>query len=101
MAITYLEIDTGSLDSEVREMEANLNRAWSSLEALHTEMEQLNAMWKGAANQAFRQQVNLDTATVSDMLDQVKKLSESMHNAAREYARCENEVIEAVKSIPV
>jgi WXG100 family type VII secretion target len=99
MAISYLEVDTGSLKADSNEMETQVEQAKTNLAKLTEELETLNSMWTGAANLAFRSQATEDIGHMSDMLTVMTELIESCKNAVREYDRCEEEVLAEVNSI--
>lgn len=101
MAITYVEIDTSILQTDVKELEENIARAEKSLEGLKTELNELNTYWQGKANMAFRAQVSKDYSLMEEMLQEMHKLAECMTHAGDEYVKCENEVLNTVKNIRI
>lgn len=101
MAITYIEINTGQLNADIQELEQDTARARSSLEGMLSEIEELNGMWKGRANLAFRTQVGRDQVIMEELLSEMERLAECMTFASQEYVRCENEVKSAVDSIRI
>lgn len=90
--ITYMEMDTEKLNADIRELEIGTAKMKSSLRKLQEEMEELNGMWKGKANMAFRRQVNLDFGLMSAFLEKLDRLAVCMSYASNEYARCEQEI---------
>jgi len=101
MAITYIEIDTSLLQSDVNELNAKAAEAKRSLEALETELEELFGMWIGKASMAFRVQTNKDCNFMKGILSDIDELSECMTHAGKEYVRCENQVNELVNNIRI
>lgn len=101
MAITHIEIDTDMLKSDVGEIESGIDNAKKALEALMSELEELNTMWKGKANVAFRMSAKKDHEAMLRMISEVEKLKESMCKAAKEYEKCESEVKSMVDSIRI
>lgn len=101
MAVTYIEIDTEQLNRDIQELEQVTARAESSLEGMMNEIGELNAMWKGQANWAFRTQMGKDQSIMTELLNEMKRLAECMTFASQEYVRCENEVKSAVDSIRI
>lgn len=101
MAITYIEIDTALLQSDIEELRTNTAAARRSLDALKAELEELNTMWSGKANMAFRIQANKDCNAMEGMLQKMDQLAESMTHAGKEYAVCENQVKSAVDDIRI
>jgi uncharacterized protein YukE len=101
MALSYLEVDTGSLKADAKEMDLEIRQAKASLEELSEELEALNVMWSGSANLAFRTQARADVANVSELLEMMSALIDSCKNAVREYNRCEAEVLVEVNNIRI
>lgn len=101
MAITYIEVDTEQLKRDNQELIDNTAKARNSLNSLKEEMEEMNAMWSGKANLAFRMQIASDYRFLESILENMDKLSDSLNNAATEYVKCENEVISTINSINI
>ena len=101
MAITYVEIDTSMLQTDIKELKENIVRVERSLEGLKTELNELNTYWQGKANMAFRAQVSKDYVLMEEMLQEMHKLAECMVHAGSEYAKCENEVLNTVNNIRI
>lgn len=101
MAVSYIEIDTSQLNRDIQELEAGTEKARLALEEMLTELEELNSMWKGAANEAFRSQVRQDQSFMLDVLERLERLGECMTYASKEYVRCEGEVQDIVNSIQI
>lgn len=99
--ITYMEVDTARLNEDVRELERGTAKVRSSLQGLKGEMEELNGMWRGQANMAFRRQVNLDCSLISALLEKMDRLAGCMTYAANEYAWCEQEIKNALADIRI
>lgn len=97
----YIEIDTVQLNADIRELEQNTAKAKASLEAVICEMEELNAMWKGAANEAFQKQVAQDCRIMNTLISNMEKLADCMEHAGREYEKCEQAVKENVDRIAI
>lgn len=101
MAITYIEIETDQLKRDSQELFENKQHAETILNEMVQEIEELNTMWSGRANLAFRMQFNKDVELMRELLEKMKKLSECMDYASEEYVRCENEVKTLVDSIRI
>lgn len=99
MAITYVEIDTSLLETDVQELNASITKAQKSLEGLKTELEELYGMWSGQASRAFMVQAGKDYIFMKGILNDLKKMTECMTHASKEYVRCENQVSELVNDI--
>lgn len=101
MAINYIEIDTGQLNRDIEDLDESIVRAEKSLTAMVQEMEELNSMWQGKANAAFRAQFENDNIMMQELLKEMQKLEECMRYASTEYVKCENEVKSMVDSIKI
>lgn len=101
MAITYIEIDTDQLKRDTQELLENKQKAESVLNEMVHEIEELNTMWSGRANMAFRSQFGKDVQLMQELLGKMQKLGECMEFAAEEYIRCESEVKTLVDSIKI
>ena len=101
MAISYIEIDTGQLNKDIGDLDADIKRAEKTLTDMVQEMEELNSMWQGQANMAFRVQFQNDNVMMQELLEEMIKLEECMRYASSEYVKCENEVKDMVDSIRI
>ncbi|MCC8151645.1 MAG: WXG100 family type VII secretion target [Lachnospiraceae bacterium] len=101
MAITYIEVDTAKLNSDISELKSNTAQAKSRLQALKAELDELNTMWKGTANAAFQQAANQDYNLMQTMLTTMEELAACMENAKKEYNSCEQSVGSMVNSIRI
>lgn len=101
MAVTYIEVETEQLKRDTQELLENRQKAENVLKEMVQEIEELNTMWSGKANRAFRIQFAADVAMMQELLEKMKKLAECMEYASTEYVRCENEVKTLVDSIKI
>ena len=101
MAVSYIEINTEQLQTDINAIREQTVRTKNGLDGMMGELEELNGMWQGRANEAFRRQTAKDREFMETMLGEMQKLAESMENARKEYIRCENEVISTVESIRI
>lgn len=101
MAISYIEVETEMLKKDAQELLEKKQNAETALKEMIGEVEELNAMWKGKANDAFRAQFGIDVMKMNALLERMKKLGECMEFAASEYVRCEGEVKSLVDSIKI
>ena len=75
------------------------NAAEGALKNMFQEIQTLNSMWKGAANQAFNVQFAQDYSTMEELISMMKQYAESLEYAAAEYETCENQVLETVRTL--
>lgn len=96
-----IKISTDSLQSESRKILELVLKAEKDLKEIYIEVETLDAMWDGPANETFIKQFFHDYEMFKQTCSFLKSFSEDMGRAADEYNRCENSVLNAVKSISV
>lgn len=101
MAITYIEIETEQLKRDTQELLESKQKAETVLNEMVGEIEELNAMWSGQANLAFRNQFNKDVALMKELLMKIQNLAECMDFASTEYVKCESKVKSLVDSIRI
>lgn len=98
---SYIEIDTEQLKRDTEELLNNEKNAESALQEMVQEVNELNTMWSGKANRAFRTQFNKDVTLMTELLEKMKRLAECMEFASTEYVKCESEVKALVDSIRI
>ena len=58
-------------------------------------------MWDGPANEAFQAQFNADHARMEELHSELRRLISCMEYARAQYDQCEDEVYQAIASIPL
>lgn len=101
MAVSYIEMNTDQLQADINQIKELTARVKGSLDGMMGELDELNGMWKGRANDAFRVQTGKDREFMETMLGEMRKLAESMEHAKQEYIRCESGVKSTVESIRI
>lgn len=101
MAITYLEVDTGQLQADAKELKEVAANAKKELDQFKEEMDVLCTMWKGKTSTAFAEQVNSDYARMMFLLNKMQKLSFHMEHARKEYENCEKTVQSSIDAIRI
>lgn len=101
MASNYIKVNTGALKHDGNELESLVKQAESQLAKITDGMETLSKMWTGAANDAFMKQYYIDNEFLLSLCKQVDNFSKDLKNAATEYDRCEDGVMDAVRRIKV
>lgn len=97
----YIKISTESLKSDSNKINELVISAEKQLQTIYNEIEILDGMWEGPANEAFVKQFAQDYELFKNMCSFVRDFSNDMNNAAIEYERCENNVKDAIKAIRV
>lgn len=101
MAVSYFEIDTQQLSTDVKTLEENTEKARQCLENVQESLTALNSTWEGKANLAFRIAFQNDYEFMEEILTRLDKLAECMTYAGKEYVRCESDVKSLVDSIQI
>lgn len=97
--VNYIEIETNALRRDAESFQEQLGGAESALKNMFQEIQTLNSMWKGAANQAFNVQFAQDYTTMEELIGIMKQYAEALQYAAAEYDTCENRVQEVVRTL--
>ena len=97
--VNYIEIETNVLRRDAESFLEKVSGAEGALKNMFQEIQTLNSMWKGAANQAFNVQFAQDYSTMEELISLMKQYAESLEYAAAEYETCENQVLEAVRTL--
>lgn len=90
---------TENMEKDIKELRSLLKRAKETVEQLFGEIKSLDAMWDGAANDAFNIQFMDDYQYSLDVCDSVGELIDCISFAKEEYEKCETEVSDIVHAI--
>ena len=101
MAVSYIKINTDRLESDIKQVNESIASVEKSMAELVSEIAQLNEMWKGEANTAFRMQTEKDFNYMKQIIKGFQEYASDMEDAKRDYIRCENQVIDTVNSIRI
>ena len=101
MAGVLVEVDTAQMERDIESVKERLQAVRSALETVYAQMEELDAMWDGPANDAFRKQFASDREEFAAMCKEMDSLVESLTYAKWEYEKCESRVNAAVAAIRV
>ncbi|MDD2980433.1 MAG: WXG100 family type VII secretion target [Hespellia sp.] len=96
-----IEITTGNLNADRETMEQELQGIGEDLKVLLEEMQQLNATWEGAANQAYQAQVASDVENMQELCKCLLQYISCVSYAGTEYIKCEKSVASYIDSIRV
>ena len=96
-----LEVETASLASTVRQMDAELENILTAKQKLYAALEALDGMWTGAAHDTFASQYSQDQQILTGMIRTIMSVIEGMEDARAEYERCEQSVETEIRKIAV
>lgn len=101
MAISYIKTDTDQMAGDIGQINESIANVKKSMNELAVELEQLNEMWKGEANKAFKVQIVKDFDYMKQLVTKLEKFADNMEGAKREYIRCENSVTDIVHNVRI
>lgn len=101
MAVKIIEVNTGSLKSDVDVISSELDLISGNADRLLSILEQLETMWEGSAKQAFSSAVRDDVARLRELVKAMKNFTDKTSEARVEYDKCESAVSQIVSSIRV
>lgn len=101
MAFKYIKVNTGALKNDAGELETAVKATEKQLTKISDGMEALSKMWTGPANDALMKQYRADNEFLVSLCKQIDNFARDLKNAATEYDRCEDSVMNAVREIKV
>lgn len=101
MSISYIEVNTGSLDRDCQELSQYMEETRKNLDSLLEILQMANAKWKGAANAAFNKQMSDDMEFLGGIIAEVGELLKCLGYAGQEYVKCENDVADAIAAVRI
>lgn len=96
-----IAVNTGTLASDIAALQNAIRAAEKSLNDMFREMQELDAMWDGPANQEFIRQFVIDHENAKALCETVRSLAECMEYARGQYDSCENQVNSIVSAISI
>lgn len=101
MANQEIAVNTDTLASDIAELNGALETARKVLNDMFTQIQELDAMWDGPANDEFNRQFANDHENAKGMCATVQSLIECMEYAKEQYNSCENQVNGIVSAINI
>lgn len=101
MAIKEIEQNTDRLSDDIIRLEEEKAVLEKSIDAMFDAVKNLDTMWEGPANEAFRAQFQTDYQTCLEMNKTLGILIEKLRKAREEYDKCESEVENLVRVIRI
>ena len=94
-----IEISTGHLGSDIRAISSQVDDLNAAKEQAMACLNNLNAMWEGAAHDAFVQQCAMDQIMMNNLISKLRNLVECLEYAKSEYEQCNEDVLDKIASI--
>lgn len=101
MNIEKIRVDTEQLKKDRESVKANLEMIKKEIKSIYGEVKELDAMWDGSANEAFKKQFNNDYTTINEILSEISKFIGKMDYARYKYESCEQSISEMIRKIRV
>lgn len=101
MALERIEIETEALASDIRTVTENTEQVQKQIQHMFEQIQELDQKWDGPANEAFQAQFNADHARMEELHSELRRLISCMEYARAQYDQCEDEVYQAIASIPL
>lgn len=101
MASQEITVNTSTLAGDIEALKTTLQTARKQLEDMFTQVAELDTMWDGPSNEAFKTQFHLDYENSKNLCVTVESIIACMEFAKDQYNTCENEVNGIVSSISI
>lgn len=101
MANQEITVNTDTLASDIAELSTTLGTARKMLDDMFLQIQELDAMWDGPANEEFNRQFVNDHENAKGMCATIQSLIECMEYAKEQYNSCENQVNSIVSAISI
>lgn len=101
MANQEITVNTDTLASDITELTNRLTMARRMLADMFAQIQELDAMWDGPANNEFNRQFANDHENAKGLCQTVESLIACMEYAKEQYNSCENQVNGIVSAIHI
>ena len=101
MANQEITVNTDTLAYDIAELTSRLNMARRMLTDMFAQIQELDAMWDGPANNEFNRQFANDHENAKGLCQTVESLINCMEYAKEQYNSCENQVNGIVSAINI
>lgn len=101
MDYDYLRIDIDAMRSEASEIKSINNDIMNDFNQLFEELQMLDNMWDGPANEAFSLQVQQDKEFCCEFSKSIAECASHLEKALNEYGKCENEIFSYIRSLNI
>ena len=101
MAITEIEVNTGSLSGDIGQLESTVSQLEREIRTMAGVVESLNATWDGPAKKMFESQFQKDRGICDEMCKLLREMIDSLKFARGEYDKSEQRVDAIVRSVRV
>lgn len=96
-----IEINTNALNSDIQNMQNELNGLRAEMKKAFSAVADLDQMWNGPANDAFNKAFQADHETMEEVCGILDRLIDYMIHARDEYCKCESAVSGEIDGIRI
>ena len=97
----YVNVDTDRLRGNISDMLNELEAIKQDMRDLYENVEVLDGMWDGPANDEFNDQFTADYSLVTSNLEDIRKYLDNLDECRLLYNECENNVAQLVDTLQV
>lgn len=101
MADMEVGVHTGQMDSDVKSLENQIGKLRADAQRLQSEMENMNRMWEGAANDVMRLRFQADYEDIQALFRLLEGMKQDLETMKKEYESCDNLVGDVVRNLSV
>ncbi len=101
MANREIAVNTSTLSGDINELRGALGDARAYLTEMFNQLGELDLMWDGPANEAFKKQFANDYENAKNLCNTIDSLLGNMEYAREQYDACENEIRGIVSAISI
>lgn len=96
-----IAVDTSILTTDISDLQEALSKVRKQLDDMFEQVEELDAMWDGPANDEFRKQFTNDYANSRELCKTVDSIIQCMQYAKEQYDLCENDINGIIRTINI
>lgn len=101
MAVSKIKINTSTLKKDTESISQALKDIRKKIKAMQSDVNALNGMWVGDANEAFNKAFQDDITDLGLICDNIQNVIDYEQKAKSEYDTCEEKVSDLINSITV
>lgn len=96
-----IKINTKTLQKDTNAILTDLKQVQKKLEAMQSDVAELNGMWSGEANKAFNKTFNKDIKVLAELCSSLESIAVYEDTAKTEYDKCENKVSSLIEAMNI
>lgn len=101
MNIEKIKVDTNQLQKDRQSLKVDLYHIKNEITDIYQDVQELDSMWDGSANDEFRKQFRKDHDMIQDIIEDMEKYISKIDFSIRKYENCENSIDEIINKIRV